>query len=842
MAIISDKLNKILSAVFGKDVRQALHDGLDAINKETESTTSRQDYLDRKYDEQIKNMTLQDPSSAEIVDMRVAPNGKTFEKAGDRLNYFDEQLDNKASKNEIQNIQQQVNNLVLGAVGDGNNPEVVQARGKYSILNDRLNNYDINIEEISDIIRVKSNNILNPNIKRLENYDIKYNDSSCTIDDFTYTADYTTGVIALEKTLECEPNTTYSPIKKNGSKVAISYICFDELGNYIKGEYGKDTILIPENCYSIAVAFANYENTPDSICKIVNGDLSYEEYGYKSTIKDDINNISTEVKANTNLLNNKFDKFENDIYTKNIEILSDLEFTAGVQLVDGSFNNTTTYSHVDIKVVEGEVYYITGYNFYANLLYAVLDSNGSVIQKVQASGSGESILYKDEKVVIPSGGVILRVNKREPAEGTLFVPIIKKETKIQVAVEKVENLENNINTVFFTNTNALVDMDKLKSGKAIITWTTSANMNDESTYLYASNDRIYSEIYEVKAGDIYKSAWKTKAQQGFICMLFDINGKFVSVTSSLVTEIEVVKDGYAIFDFPNKNLIPEGIVKVSNSNEFPHVEPYVHEKFKNNPYFRDEKPLDVIDKTGGYMSIFHDFGVIGDSLASGNMEGVDGDGTYVYRDFLDYSWGKSIERATGCTYHRFSRGGQYLHDDNWFNEWKEKIQTDLCQAYIINIGFNDFNWLSGDASRYGSIADIKSDYTQNPNTFYGQYAKMIQLIKSVQPKARIFLCNMEWNNTDNSNINKAISEICDYFEKCYLIDLHTYAHEPYWGVENIYKTGVYHKNTLGYQKMAWDIMSYIDYIIRHNMEEFIDVQFIGTDLRLPTKEEVEGQS
>lgn len=93
MAIISDKLNKILSAVFGKDVRQALHDGLDAINKETESTTSRQDYLDRKYDEQIKNMTLQDPSSAEIVDMRVAANGKTFEKAGDRLDNFDEQLE-----------------------------------------------------------------------------------------------------------------------------------------------------------------------------------------------------------------------------------------------------------------------------------------------------------------------------------------------------------------------------------------------------------------------------------------------------------------------------------------------------------------------------------------------------------------------------------------------------------------------------------------------------------------------------------------------------------------------------------------------------------------------------
>lgn len=103
MDIISDKLSKILSAVFGKDVRQALHDGLDAINKETESTTSRQYYLDRKYDEQIKNMTLQDPSSAEIVDMRVAANGKTFEKAGDRLNYFDEQLDTNIRKEYIKN-------------------------------------------------------------------------------------------------------------------------------------------------------------------------------------------------------------------------------------------------------------------------------------------------------------------------------------------------------------------------------------------------------------------------------------------------------------------------------------------------------------------------------------------------------------------------------------------------------------------------------------------------------------------------------------------------------------------------------------------------------------------
>lgn len=48
----------------------------------------------------------------------------------------------KANTEDLNNVQKQVNNLVLGAVGDGNNAEVVQARGAYSTLNDRLNVMD----------------------------------------------------------------------------------------------------------------------------------------------------------------------------------------------------------------------------------------------------------------------------------------------------------------------------------------------------------------------------------------------------------------------------------------------------------------------------------------------------------------------------------------------------------------------------------------------------------------------------------------------------------------------------------------------------------------------------
>ena len=48
----------------------------------------------------------------------------------------------KTDKSTTDNIQQQVDNLVLGAVGDGNNAEIIQARGRYDLLNDRITMID----------------------------------------------------------------------------------------------------------------------------------------------------------------------------------------------------------------------------------------------------------------------------------------------------------------------------------------------------------------------------------------------------------------------------------------------------------------------------------------------------------------------------------------------------------------------------------------------------------------------------------------------------------------------------------------------------------------------------
>lgn len=58
------------------------------------------------------------------------------------------QLENKTNRVETQLLQNQVNNLVLGATGDGNNPEVIASRGGFDLLPNRLDDFDIRTDTL----------------------------------------------------------------------------------------------------------------------------------------------------------------------------------------------------------------------------------------------------------------------------------------------------------------------------------------------------------------------------------------------------------------------------------------------------------------------------------------------------------------------------------------------------------------------------------------------------------------------------------------------------------------------------------------------------------------------
>lgn len=245
-----------------------------------------------------------------------------------------------------------------------------------------------------------------------------------------------------------------------------------------------------------------------------------------------------------------------------------------------------------------------------------------------------------------------------------------------------------------------------------------------------------------------------------------------------------------------------------------------------------ERPLERIVDDGGFVSIFRTIGCIGDSLSSGEFESTDETCEKKgYHDYFEYSWGQYIARAAGCKVYNFSRGGMTAQE-YWdsFAENNDYWNPDkLCQAYIIALGVND---LYGRNMEVGSVDDIDmNDYNNNKPTFCGYYARIIQRIKSMQPQARFFLMTMPRGSRPDGDekVQKhaaLLHDLAKAFDYTYVLDLAKYG--PVY--DDDFKKKFYlggHMNPMGYILTAKMTMSYIDYIIRHNMEDFAQVGFIG---------------
>lgn len=257
------------------------------------------------------------------------------------------------------------------------------------------------------------------------------------------------------------------------------------------------------------------------------------------------------------------------------------------------------------------------------------------------------------------------------------------------------------------------------------------------------------------------------------------------------------------------------------------------EKFMNSFENPDEKPLDNIIDGSGMCGILRTIGCVGDSLSSGEFETVDADGKRHYYDLYEYSWGQFMARATGTTVYNFSRGGmsaeEYMKsfaDEK--NFWDPSLR---CKAYIIALGVND---LLNSRQEVGSLDDIcADDYRKNAPTFAGYYAMIVQRLKEISPDAKFFFMTMpEENNRKELQILKnahaeLMYDFAEFFSNSYVIDFKKYA--PVY--DEAFKKKFYlngHLNACGYALTAKFVISYIDYIIRHNINDFTEIGLVGT--------------
>ena len=244
-----------------------------------------------------------------------------------------------------------------------------------------------------------------------------------------------------------------------------------------------------------------------------------------------------------------------------------------------------------------------------------------------------------------------------------------------------------------------------------------------------------------------------------------------------------------------------------------------------------EKPLDRLVDDGGFAGIFRTIACIGDSLASGEFESQDPDGTKGYHDYYEFSWGQHMARRLGSKVYNFSTGGMSAAEyiDTFGDEsrlWRPEL---AAQAYIIALGVNDI----GSDVELGTTADIDlENYNTNKRTFSGDYARIIQRYKEISPNARFFCMTIprtayEKRNEKIAAHAEAVRNLVPLFKYTYVLDFERYA--PVYDAEfreNFFLRG--HMNPAGYLLTAKMVMSYIDYIVRNNPDDFRDVGFIGT--------------
>ncbi len=245
-----------------------------------------------------------------------------------------------------------------------------------------------------------------------------------------------------------------------------------------------------------------------------------------------------------------------------------------------------------------------------------------------------------------------------------------------------------------------------------------------------------------------------------------------------------------------------------------------------------EKPLDRMPADGGLAGIFRTVGCIGDSLASGEFESMNEAGDRGYHDMFEYSWGQYFGRLVGTKVLNFSRGGmsakEYCESFAEANHYWDEDK--LCQCYVMALGVNDILNMH---MPVGAVSDINlEDYEKNADTFAGWYARIIQRIRKMQPKARFFFMTMMRDTDEERNAKVAehaalLHELTKVFEFSYVLDF--FAYGPTYDAEfkrNFYLGG--HLNSAGYLLTSRMLASYMDYIIRNNPEDFSQVGFIGT--------------
>lgn len=303
----------------------------------------------------------------------------------------------------------------------------------------------------------------------------------------------------------------------------------------------------------------------------------------------------------------------------------------------------------------------------------------------------------------------------------------------------VTNLKNN------SITQELIDVEvDIVDGKYI-----NNNGKIVSLGMYA-----YTESYELKKGEsvVIRSADPAGSNVSRIS-LWRENGTYIrtveygtttytTVTYTATEATEYVRFSYNKNNPPsilkaNKYIVPDSFTDVVISIVNEQIEPELPE----------------VDYS---VAMFETVGFCGDSYVKGQLYNSQG----LIGDRPNLAWGSCLGRIEGITPYIYASSGA---DTNTWQSRSDCLPLALSDTarglYIFCLGINDATYVT-----LGSINDITDyeSYEDYPNTYYGNYGKIIEQIMAHAPNSKIIIMT-PYHPYYNARYVTPISEITEHY-------------------------------------------------------------------------------
>lgn len=368
-----------------------------------------------------------------------------------------------------------------------------------------------------------------------------------------------------------------------------------------------------------------------------------------------------------------------------------------------------------------------------------VSSSGNVASATNFSISREISLQAGETIYIQASGYLTNVAIVSKKENNSYVPLVKSVDSVNrkysyqaredvtVVISYNEQYEHNAFVV-----SSLIDDIKMKNDKLAsnlkVDWMHGNYISGKGNFSESDSFKISKPI-ELQRGDVLNFAAKGYLTNVALIALF--NPEENTYTPVLVSEDSNQKQ----YSF---EILQNGLYVLSTdiSTEY-------------SPIFVTKNK----EETLADISMFSSIGVIGDSYASGELV-FDNNHT----DHYEISWGQILGRKNGIKVTNFSKGG--LTTQTWLtNEHGLSLlnSSDICDLYILALGINDY--FIGKEAYLGTTSDIS---TQS-DTFYGNYSKIINAIKSKAPGSKIVISTIAYKSDLTDKYNDAIRKLATHF-------------------------------------------------------------------------------